>query len=76
MFAHPDFDDASGAVSELSQYLQKQHGLARMSAFTTDDFAPSETYRASYRELSAAEAQFEIGEIAILYLPLATQVVR
>lgn len=76
LFAHPDFDGTDGVVGELKQYLQKQHGLASMAAVTTDDFAPSETYRASFRELSAAEAEFEIGEIAVLYLPLETQVVR
>ncbi len=76
LFAHPEFDGANGVVGELKQYLQKQHGLASMAAVITDDFAPSMPYRGSYRELSAGEAQFGVGQIAILYLPLATQVVR
>lgn len=74
LIAHPEFDGSEREIAGLKDYLQKQHGLTNMSAISTEDFAPSETYRASYRALLASEAQFDIGDVAILYLPLSTRV--
>lgn len=74
LIAHPEFDGPERDIAGLKDYLQKQHGLTSMSAFATEDFAPSETYRSSYRALLASEAQFDIGEVAVLYLPLSTRV--
>ncbi|MEM1399847.1 MAG: hypothetical protein AAGF58_08195 [Pseudomonadota bacterium] len=70
ILAHEEFGGRLETVTDLQNYLQNEEGLETVQAVATPSFAPDPGFRYSFSDLQAEAPKFEIGEVAVLYLPL------